>query len=817
MSDWWLDASNCSFGTMGSAGKRSVKNEQKKTANPLRNLDLIQAGYATSRVEKDRFMEKNDFLTGRCRSNGGSLASQKQAKFLDKIVSGTEDQHEKMVVYNMLKKREHGILAERKNCSDRWTDRLRNRRTKKGKAGQSKREDLLNSKLRRLKQRKASKNGLLGKTFDNMRKKSGKRSEYRSVTPTRSEIQRKVSEHLLRSKLSQNANQSFRSRDITEYDNSEDKENIGYFNKESKKQLAVRRKTLDEKIDLKQYPGRIIESTKPLKKKAKSKSELDSSFMKNRSNDTSPNRVYMTHNYIPKSTNQLRGMIDKKLEKFNKTMRAISHKKNNEPQDLDKFNKYKQKIRDVPKDSKKKEPWKDSLRSKKNQILEKMGLKERLTSPNRRATSRKRPRKKASLAIYGAMPKRDKKKKRNKSQPRNRSKNRVKSKSKSRNLRAKMSPDRMNTFENKVINRVKKGERRSLQPKGSESDVKMSKRNSKLGSRAQSKKSYHSYYDYLTSLKDRRKDCKSSDNISHENGRPSSALGDQNNREQELNMSNVNVNLNLNVSLNSSALIPSQPNENSSSAKIFATLQNPQVYKESDSHKPDDEVLLSLEEMPQPRRAQSLTAKTGNLKDKSRSTSSKKGSPKRSKIEAHPSYKSYFRVKPMSKIPGLIQTLDLCFLSKCGVKLHEIMENLNNGQSPYQSIRMYTDYAQDNKFDILSSMFDDSASRALFSKILKIERWSVILLFYFCVVYDQPQSFFKDIALSNKLAEMITEVFRNHNHLVNWVKILNKEYKVGWILNDMEMIYYDVGYDLVRLIIEIKSCCRIVTGIINQL
>lgn len=180
-------------------------------------------------------------------------------------------------------------------------------------------------------------------------------------------------------------------------------------------------------------------------------------------------------------------------------------------------------------------------------------------------------------------------------------------------------------------------------------------------------------------------------------------------------------------------------------------------------------------------------------------------------------YENYFKIKKIEDYPDLVKTVDLEFLAQCGNKLKEMDDNLEKMQSPYQEIRLYTDFAQDQKFSYLADMFEYEQASTLFSKIVKIERWSVILLFYFCVRAEEYDSFLKEKRLSAKLHELIKEVFRNHNLLVNWVKMVNKRYNVGWILNDNNMIYSDVAFDIVRLIIEVKSCCRVITGIINHM
>ena len=71
--------------------------------------------------------------------------------------------------------------------------------------------------------------------------------------------------------------------------------------------------------------------------------------------------------------------------------------------------------------------------------------------------------------------------------------------------------------------------------------------------------------------------------------------------------------------------------------------------------------------------------------------------------------------------------------------------------------------------------------------------------------------------LDGKLYELIKEVWRNHNNLVNWIKQINKNYSLSWVLNDTNRIYYDVKLDKIRLVLEIKSCCMVVIGLINQM
>lgn len=271
----------------------------------------------------------------------------------------------------------------------------------------------------------------------------------------------------------------------------------------------------------------------------------------------------------------------------------------------------------------------------------------------------------------------------------------------------------------------------------------------------------------------------------------------------------VNVNVNLNVNFKSAQNLKEKP--------IFYDKRAPRrtLRTELISFKEDANIVID-------RKAVEVEAKNVELESKnieqvgSRNTNLAEKNDKNFNSEDI-EYDDFFKIKNIEDYPELVKTVDLEFLAQCGNKLREMDLDLENGESPYQKIRLYTDFAQDQKFSYLSKMFKFKQAASLFSKIIKIERWSVILLFYFCVHYEEPESFFREKKLGLKLQELIKEVFRNHNMLVNWVKMVNKRYNIGWVLNDNNMIYSDVGFDVVRLVIEIKSCCRVITGIINHM
>jgi len=88
------------------------------------------------------------------------------------------------------------------------------------------------------------------------------------------------------------------------------------------------------------------------------------------------------------------------------------------------------------------------------------------------------------------------------------------------------------------------------------------------------------------------------------------------------------------------------------------------------------------------------------------------------------------------------------------------------------------------------------------------------LVFYFQV---EPINMKDSSNMVTVMKNLVDEIWKNHNNLVNWIKILNKEYRLKWILNDLKRVYWDVNLDKTRLIIHIKSTLRVITGLLQQM
>lgn len=157
---------------------------------------------------------------------------------------------------------------------------------------------------------------------------------------------------------------------------------------------------------------------------------------------------------------------------------------------------------------------------------------------------------------------------------------------------------------------------------------------------------------------------------------------------------------------------------------------------------------------------------------------------------------------------------DLTFIERCGYQLSCINKGFKVGKDVYDMIRIYADHAQEPDFNKIETIFQDQQASNLFSRIMKLERWAITLVFYFQVEpFNKPDAENMLTVMKN----LVEEIWKNHNNIVNWIKILNKEYKLKWILNDLNRIYWDVNLDMTRLVIHIKSCVRVITGLLQQM
>lgn len=150
---------------------------------------------------------------------------------------------------------------------------------------------------------------------------------------------------------------------------------------------------------------------------------------------------------------------------------------------------------------------------------------------------------------------------------------------------------------------------------------------------------------------------------------------------------------------------------------------------------------------------------------------------------------------------------DLEFLRSTGVHLFEICSKLQYNQEVYELIRVYADIAQELEFDYLHKIFKDGDSQTLMSKVFKLERWAIILIFYFKVMKISGQK------LDNNLKKLASETWKNHVYLVNWLKMLK-------VFGKMEQfdrqIYDEFKSSKDDLIVQIVGICSLIQSYIRK-
>jgi hypothetical protein len=175
-------------------------------------------------------------------------------------------------------------------------------------------------------------------------------------------------------------------------------------------------------------------------------------------------------------------------------------------------------------------------------------------------------------------------------------------------------------------------------------------------------------------------------------------------------------------------------------------------------------------------------------------------------------FDSYFQLVPPGK--GIFSETnfrklkDLEFLRQTGTHLFEICSKLQHGEEVYELIRVYADMAQELEFDFLHKIFKDSDSQTLMSKVFKLERWAIILTFYFKVVKMSNQK------LDNNLKKLTSETWKNHVYLINWLRMLN----VFGTMSQFEGEIYDEFLGTKDdLIVQIVGVCSLIQTYIRKL
>lgn len=109
-------------------------------------------------------------------------------------------------------------------------------------------------------------------------------------------------------------------------------------------------------------------------------------------------------------------------------------------------------------------------------------------------------------------------------------------------------------------------------------------------------------------------------------------------------------------------------------------------------------------------------------------------------------------------------------LSRLEETVFHIYNTISQDRDPYETIRAYSDIAQDGQFNELEKMLKVKLARQLYSRLLKLERWLVVYLFYFTIQENEKE---RHKLLMLDVSDML---YSNLSFVVAWTqRILEKQ------------------------------------------
>ena len=144
----------------------------------------------------------------------------------------------------------------------------------------------------------------------------------------------------------------------------------------------------------------------------------------------------------------------------------------------------------------------------------------------------------------------------------------------------------------------------------------------------------------------------------------------------------------------------------------------------------------------------------------------------------------------------------LKYLEDSGRHIHQILDLLKSGKDLRSMVRDYTQVAQEPEFDSMVSIMVSQKARSLLSKVFKLERFAVVVLFYFKVSTKESKE------IEKLLVCLMENIWANQNGLLNWIKDINLQNSLKWVVEDPDRMYSDLQMTLGPLISYIKEGCE---------
>lgn len=114
-------------------------------------------------------------------------------------------------------------------------------------------------------------------------------------------------------------------------------------------------------------------------------------------------------------------------------------------------------------------------------------------------------------------------------------------------------------------------------------------------------------------------------------------------------------------------------------------------------------------------------------------------------------------------VPEQVKPSRIRLLAQTEETVYTIYQQITQDKDPYESIRFYSDHAQDSQFNLLENMFKSKNAKMQFARLLKIERWLIVYLFYFTV---QDNNYEKNKIHMIELSDLL---YKNMSFIVSWV------------------------------------------------
>lgn len=153
-------------------------------------------------------------------------------------------------------------------------------------------------------------------------------------------------------------------------------------------------------------------------------------------------------------------------------------------------------------------------------------------------------------------------------------------------------------------------------------------------------------------------------------------------------------------------------------------------------------------------------------------------------------------------VPDQVKSSRLKSLANLEEIVYNIYNLISQDRDPYECIRQYSDLAQDNQFNYLENMLKFKSMKTLYSRLMKVERWLIVYLFYFTIQEEDRDR--------HKLAmlEICDILYKNMSFLVAWTSRLDSKVSFKNISIQVQVSQYSSSRFVEAANLHIKSAAQ---------